>query len=284
MKGGTVGENITLWFRKSERDVFTPVYTFTYNGTDGIYYHNFKLPYVAAYYKHFWIITNDDEVNSDITYTYSNVKKELRISITTPIQPYYSPNTTVNLEGFAFNFDPGHLVQIKSRLNDGQIILTNQNEIIMDDNYKSNDFIFNITLPELCGNYLYRFYIYDLNTSKGGYTYEIYFKVSLPGAIYDVTNLEDTYSINAFIEVTFTGFQYVRGYLYFQYDNGTINKLDEIINFNGNNVTVTKQVPTKDYKLNIEEHNVTFFVYRVSKGVFSTNLNTANRNKQVTYI
>lgn len=40
------------------------------------------------------------------------------------------------------------------------------------------------------------------------------------------------------------------------------------------------------YMQNVKEFSrlLNEFKYRVSKGVFSTNLNTANRNKQVTYI
>ncbi|EAY05330.1 hypothetical protein TVAG_153640 [Trichomonas vaginalis G3] len=66
----------------------------------------------------------------------------------------------------------------------------------------------------------------------------------------------------------------------------TSGQFDQTVNSFKDIIKKSKLVCIKDTELLdwIKKYQRRVLKYRVSKGVFSTNLNTANRNKQVTYI
>lgn len=257
-RGFQNGENITVWQREGTYGEYTPIYNFIYNGDPNKVFVNFKIPY-KVYDTNLMFYCSDqyNVTSSSISHTLY-IRKDFRVELY-PLQRYYISGSKFNITGFVGDFDPGTEVFVNMRWDPGSSIYPQHEKLVMKDDYKSNDFNIEITAPDRIGSTKLILYC---GTGDSLYRASVEYRITTTKVpiIHSYTPLEDTYSLNGFIDIEFTAFAATDAYIYYKYDEGNFIKLDQTIRFIDNNLTTTQSIPLSNQNLEIGPHNITLYL------------------------
>lgn len=144
-----------------------------------------------------------------------------QVILLSSIADTYLPGDIITIKGFITDFTPGKYAQVLYKVYDGtieNIEYTGTNQLLMNENYSSDIFEFNIILPSITVSSSLTLWAVN-EDRKSSYTSYYYFSINTPPKLESWPSLKSQISIGESIPITFTATDDSYFRIYGRFDN-----------------------------------------------------------------